>query len=502
MKYDEMIRWIGQYPWLFVGVIFILVMSLYFSRNGFHRTFRRSAMLLAASLRIQARTLVSLVNQMKARNKIVLLETGKIQEERNLEREFYRVNTIVERDLSAYPQLQKTISDQITKIEEDYQQSGEAPPSSPDWVEAVAAISNLEEAQRGNPVIGKILTDLHASIIIEHKKSLALYRQSVAARHRLLNVMMPEWRKLNNVVSSVGETIQGLVMHSARIDNHMENYEQIRQGSDRAERMLKASALTQFIIALFVVLIAAGGAFINFQLIALPMSEMVAGASDRFTFLGATFTVSEVAALVIILVEMSLGLFLMESLHITRMFPVISSLDDRLRRNLMWTLFIFLFVLASVESGLAFMRDQIAGDNIALRQTLLGDGVPEVIGGENISKMIPMVAQMVLGFILPFALVFVAVPLESLINSGRVVIADVVVQVLHFFALVLRMLSSAIRNLAEILIAIYDVIIFLPLWIETRIRNSEDDSTGAGSGGSRKSRFSRLRPGTYNEVAQ
>lgn len=501
MKNDEIIQWMQQNPWLFVGVILVGVMALYFSRQGFYRTFRKSAFLLAASLRLQSRTLVSLVSQMKSRNRDVLLEMGRIQEERSIEREFYRVNTIVDRDLSGYPELQKTISDQITRIEEDYQQTGEAPPPSPDWVEAVTAISNLEEAQKGNPVIGKILTDLRSSVISEHKKSLAVYRQSVAKRHRLLNVMMPHWRKLNNVVASVGDTVQGLIKHSARIDQHMDSYEQIRQGSDQAERTLKVSALTQFVISLFVVMIAAGGAFINFQLIALPMSEMVAGASDRFSFLGTIFTVSEVAALVIILVEMSLGLFLMESLHITRLFPVISSLDDRLRRNIIWILFIFLFVLASVESGLAFMRDQIAGDNMALRQSLLGSGISQVVEGENISRIIPMVAQMLLGFILPFALMFVAVPLEALINSGRVVIADAVVQLLHLIALVLRMLSSAIRNLAEIVIALYDIVIFMPLWIENRFSSSGDlpASSVAGNDNSLKDNISKVKQGGKSE---
>ena len=52
--------------------------------------------------------------------------------------------------------------------------------------------------------------------------------------------------------------------------------------------------------------VAAGGAFINYKLIALPMSEMV-GAGDYMT---ATLRTSEVAALVIIFVEASMGLFL------------------------------------------------------------------------------------------------------------------------------------------------------------------------------------------------
>ena len=66
------------------------------------------------------------------------------------------------------------------------------------------------------------------------------------------------------------------------------------------------------------VVIAAGGAVINFNLIALPMSEMVGGGS----YIG-DWKTSDVAALVIILVEVAMGLYLMESLRITRLFPVI-----------------------------------------------------------------------------------------------------------------------------------------------------------------------------------
>ena len=58
------------------------------------------------------------------------------------------------------------------------------------------------------------------------------------------------------------------------------------------------------------------------------MSEMV-GAGDYLT---ASLRTSEVAALVIIFVEASMGLFLMESLRITHLFPRIPNLHDRMRR--------------------------------------------------------------------------------------------------------------------------------------------------------------------------
>ena len=59
---------------------------------------------------------------------------------------------------------------------------------------------------------------------------------------------------------------------------------------------------------------------------ALPMAEMVGGTS-----LIGGYRTADIAALVIITVEISMGLFLMESLRITRLFPVIGALPDKVR---------------------------------------------------------------------------------------------------------------------------------------------------------------------------
>lgn len=472
---NDFLIWLQQNPWIFVGLVITAMLALYASRNGFYRAFRKSAQLIASSLKMQSRTLIKVVEQMRLRNRDVLLEMGRIDEERKIEREFFRVNAIVDRDLSGYPELQNVISQQITKIEEDYQNSGESPAPSPDWVEAVEAVSGLKEAQKGNPVIGKILEDLHESVVEQHKKSLGDYRESVAQRHRLLHGMMPYWRKLNNAVASVGETIKGLVKISATIDRHMDQYADIMAGSEKAERKLKMSQMGQFVLSSFIIFLVAGGIFMNFQFIALPMSEMVAGSSDRFSFFGAVLSVSEIAALVIILIEMIIGIFLMESLHITGMFPVIGSLDDRIRKRLFWTLLVMLFVLASVEAGLAFMREQISADTALLRQSLAGDAAAAagaaVVDPMASYRFITLAAQMMIGFILPFVLMLIAIPLEMFFNSGRIVIAEIVILLVQGVAIALRIIGNIVKSAAEVIIAIYDVFIFFPLWIEEKIVN-------------------------------
>jgi len=195
-------------------------------------------------------------------------------------------------------------------------------------------------------------------------------------------------------------------------------------------------------------------------LIALPMSEMVGGGS----YIG-QFKTSNVAALVIILVEVAMGLYLMESLRITKLFPVIGSMDDKMRRKMIWVTFSILLILASVESALAFMRDRIAADMQALRQSLAG--VEEV---QSVNSWIPTVGQMVMGFILPFALTFVAIPLESFVNSSRTVMGMVMVGLLRATAFLLRLVGNISKHLGELLVNLYDILIFPPLWLEKLIR--------------------------------
>ena len=93
-----------------------------------------------------------------------------------------------------------------------------------------------------------------------------------------------------------------------------------------------------------------------------------------------------------------------------------------------------LAVLAGVESALAFMRDRIAQDMEALRQTLAGVEQTTVV-----TSMIPTVGQMIMGFILPFALAFVAIPLESFVSSSRTVLGIVAAGALRLFAFILRL---------------------------------------------------------------
>src|SRR5438034_10534548 len=73
---------------------------------------------------------------------------------------------------------------------------------------------------------------------------------------------------------------------------------------------------------------------------------------------------------------------------------------------------------------------------------------------------------MLLGFILPFALAFIAIPLESLIYSTRTVGGVLLAGFVRTLAFVLRILGNLARRLSRVLINLYDVVILLPWLIE------------------------------------
>jgi hypothetical protein len=438
------------------------VVLLYLARSPAHKAIYSLSRVVHAGFRLMARSVTLAEERVRNRNKQVLLAAGAEAAERLIEREFQRVESVVKRDLSQYPSLHRVLADQVVHIDEDYRESAEVPIPPPDWVKAVDSLAQLES--KGDSWLGNILTEVHKTAVTQHKTTMEAYRKAVGARHAILEKMRPYWRKVSQTLEEVGKTITGLQERATYIDNRMKEYEDIRNKTDKAAQKLTSSAMTQFFISALVLLIAIGGAIINFNLIALPMSEMVGGGS----YIG-SFKTSDIAALVIILVELAMGLYLMESLRITRLFPIIGQMDDKMRHRMIWVTFTILLVLACVESALAFMRDRIAADMQALRQTLAQVETPVAF-----NSWIPTIGQMVMGFILPFALAFVAIPLESFVQSSRTVVGETVAAILRGTAFSLRLLGNVAKYAGELLVNLYDLLAFPLLWVENWLRHRKE----------------------------
>ncbi|WP_028886090.1 hypothetical protein [Teredinibacter turnerae] len=456
---------LGSWP-TFLILLLGATLALYLARQPAHQTIHAVFFALYRMLRTCACTVNKTRQRLANRNRDVLLEQGRQHAERDLDKAFFEINKFVQNDLGGYPQLQRDIQETVNRIRDDYDNSREVPTAAPDWLDAVNAIATIKQTDPAAATNGRILEQIHHSAEVQHKENLAAYRKSTANRHRILKAMTPYWRKLAYSVDEVGNRLKEITTRAQSIDQQMLKFNEIVAGSHQAERALKASSITQFVIAALVIAVAAGGAFFNFHLIALPMSEMV-GSAQRI----GGVKVADLAALVIICLETTAGIFLLESLRITQLFPLIGSMDDRVRRAIMICASCLLLILASTESALAFMRDQIALDLANLRASLAG--VDSAEGDSGINSWIPLAANMVLGFILPLALTMVAIPLEYLLQTARTLLGSLAEILLAATVSILRLTASGIKHTGVVVIGLYDLLIAAPLWVENLIRQKQ-----------------------------
>jgi hypothetical protein len=455
---------LGITPWPVLSAILwiiLIVAALYLMRSTAHKTIQAAAGGLHRSFKIASKAVTRSEKNLAVRNRDVLLAAGREAKERIIEREFDRINETVRKDLAKYSALHRSLSESIGRIEKDHQEAVDVPPDPPGWVKAVEAVAKMD-AKDGRTHIGSILSDIHKSLIKAHKEAMTAYHAASAKRHKLLRDMRPDWRQIQQKLAAVGKNVDSLLSRSVTIDRHMQEFEDIVHGHDRATSVLSSSSLVNFFVSAFVLCIAIGGATINFSLIARPMAEMVGGTS-----LIGNFRMADIAALVIILVEISMGLFLMESLRITRLFPVIGALPDKTRVRMIYITFSILFLLASVEAGLAYMREVLLHDELATSALLRGDAGGTTATAEYM--WITTAAQMGMGFILPFALTFVAIPLETFVHSLRTVVGLIGLSFLRAFSLALRLLGNVFLYLGVLLKQVYDIPLFLPLWLEDRM---------------------------------
>jgi hypothetical protein len=184
-----------------------------------------------------------------------------------------------------------------------------------------------------------------------------------------------------------------------------------------------------------------------------------------------------VAALVIVLMETALGIFIMDMLGITDLLPRLHAIPSARRRLILGLALGGLFFLACVESSLAVLRERLAEADAALKLALAGEEGRVVTQAS--SSWIPVAGQAALGFVLPWILAMVAIPLEMLLDSARHVLASLAVLALEAAGYALRVLAHVAKALCAMLESAYDVYIGIPLRIEQALRGR----AGPGLGG-------------------
>jgi hypothetical protein len=445
---------------------------LYAARVPVHKALREVARLTGGVFRVTARFCRGLAKVVAERDHEMIVEMGKGDVGSKVGREFHRIEGAFAKELARYPDLHRKIDDAITKIDADFQETATAAPAAPGWTEAVAAVAKMP--QGGDSVVKKVLEEIHKSAQAGEKKALAEFREATAKKHKILGAMAPAWKDLAKLATEVKQAVSGALESTKRIDGYMVSFEKVRAADDKEVRALGWSSTQLFVVSVIVLAVAIGGAFVNFNLIALPMSELVPSGSR----IGG-MPVSTVAALVVVLMEVAAGVFAMEMLGVTSFFPKLELLPKSRRRMILTVALGGLFMLACIEASLAVLREQIVESSTALKASLAGSAAV----AETASSRIPVIGQAVLGFILPWILAMVAVPLETMISTGGHIVLSAVTGLLYLGAIVSRLLGHALRYGLEAARHAFDIYIVIPLQIEKMV------------GGGRAQPAVALRPG-------
>jgi hypothetical protein len=409
---------------------------------------------------------------LRERSRESLLASGTLELQGKLDREFHRIDQGFSGKLEKYSALHRRLDDLLLRADADYESCGDTPPEVPGWTSAVESIANIPAA--GDPNVHKVLEGIRKSLHDAERKALQSYRDESAKRHKILGGMRACWREIRCLMTKMKDSVARALETANRINGYLDEYEKLRGERESAARAATYSAVKLFLISVLVLGIALGGAFINFQLIALPMSELVpAGAR-----IGGV-PVSTVSALVIVLMEAAVGFFIMDMLGITDLFPKLAGIPSSKRRLILGLALAGLFFLASVESSLAILREKIVEADAVLKMALAG--TTEAVVSEASTSRIPVIGQAVLGFVLPWILAMVAIPLEMLLDSGRHVVAALAAGLLSAFGSLARVFSHGIRSIFRMLPNLYDVYISIPLRIERSIRGQEEDLSRSAS---------------------
>ena len=439
------------------------VVFLWAARDPMARLLRSLGSFVGEGCQGLARWCQEAAQELRKRSRAALLAAGRVETQGKLERELQRVDSSFSEQLGQYAKLHRRLDEVLHALESDYKSCGEAPPQVPGWSAAVEALAKIPAA--GDPNIQKIFEGIRKSSRDAEKKALEAYREDTARRHKTLGGMAPHWKDVRSFMSRMCDSVAKALESTTRIRGYAEEFEKFRKDQEGAARALTYSAAKLFTVSLIVLGVALGGAFINFQLIALPMSELVpAGARVSGV------PVATVSALVIVLMETALGIFIMDMLGITDLLPKLHAIPAARRRLILGLALTGLLFLASVEASLAVLRERLAEADAALKLSLAGDESRVVV--QVSSSWIPVVGQAALGFVLPWILAMVAIPLEMLIDSARHVLSSLAVFALEVLGRVLQVIAHTASAFTSMLVNAYDVYIGIPLRIERVMHGS------------------------------
>ena len=264
-------------------------------------------------------------------------------------------------------------------------------------------------------------------------------------------------------------------------------FEAIVRSEDRKTIASRASIVIPWFIAVLITSIALAGVFLNFFLIERPMSEIV-GEGARIAGVG----LPAFAAIIVIFLEFVTGVILMDSAGFTKLIPAFHSMSAGGRRVMLVVSFSFLTLFSIMEMTLAIVREQIIEQDQEISDLASGALISPVLtqraapsadapaAAPAKAKELPGIfglhfstfAQLILAAIIPWLLAAAALPLETIVRNTVFMLSIASSFLLISLAFASKTIATFLKSIGLFLLTVYDLIIFVPLWIERRVKGA------------------------------
>jgi len=469
----DTIYFLPDMPGVSIAVWIIASMAfLFLAREPVLKMIQACSDATAGGLRKLAAWMKDTAHAMREKDRKVLLESGVAKIQGEIVQEFSRIDMANTKALNGYPKLQLKLDDNISQIQSDYEECGQVTPQAPGWSEVIESISRAKDTNNDR-IIEKMLSEIHKSAVDGEKKAISEFREATSKRHKILSSMAPVWKRVEKLGKEINDKVDRVMENSKNIEKYMSRYEKISTAEPESIDMLSSKVTKLFIISLIVIFVGLVGAFINFNLIALPMSELVP-AGVRV----AGMQVSEVSALVIVALELVLGIFMFEAIGVTHTFPQISNMTRGKRKIILFGCLLGLLFLSTVEASLAVLRENLAAAKNLLDISLAGDSA--ATSKENVNSQITLVGQALLGFVLPWILAVIAIPLEMFIEASQHAFARAYTILITLLCHLATAIAYLIEGLFKILGHLFEIYIIIPTQIAS-LFNGKSDGKSVGA---------------------
>jgi hypothetical protein len=276
-------------------------------------------------------------------------------------------------------------------------------------------------------------------------------------------------KKLEGIESRFRASVDG-------VNKNVAEFEAKFRSDDYKSLVGGQSIVVPWLIGMLIMVIALSGVFLNFFLIERPMAEIV-GEGAKIAGVGLpTF-----AAMIVIFLEFVAGVVLMDAAGFTKLIPTFQTMSDGSRRVMFWVAMLFLTLFSVLEVSLAIVREQIIEANQETSRQALelftqpapvapvegadaatAPGAPaETPAEQEQGLQLITMAQIILAALIPWLLATAALPLETIIRNSVFIVQMV-------GAGLMLVGGRLLRGIGQLLLALYDVLIFAPLWVERR----------------------------------